>query len=306
MRKRGRAMTLVLAPRLLEGTSLGEPCVFYDDDIDQATLDRVGFFVPIYMGPVANLALMQRMPRLEVCQLLTAGFDGAVPFLPEGARLCNAAGVHDASTAELAVGLILASLRGIDDAARAMPQGQWDHRTRPALADRHVVIVGAGGVGRALRARLEPFECTVDLVGRTAREGVRGADELSALLGQADVVVVAVPLDASTQSLVDRAFLARMKAGALLVNVARGGVADTSALVEAAQEGRIRVALDVTDPEPLPSDHPLWQVPGVLITPHVGGNSSAFLPRARRLVERQVTAWRAGDPVANVVVPRPA
>lgn len=299
-------MTVVLAPRLLEGARLGEPSVLYDDDVDEETLDGVGFFVPIYMGPVANLALMQRMPRLEVCQLLTAGFDGAVPYLPEGVRLCNAAGVHDASTAELAVGLILASLRGIDDAARAMPEGRWDHRTRPALADRRVVVIGAGGVGRALRARLEPFECTVDLVGRTARDGVRGADELSALLRQADVVVVAVPLDASTERMVDREFIARMKAGALLVNVARGGVADTSALVEAAHEGRIRVALDVTDPEPLPPEHPLWTAPGVLITPHVGGNSSAFLPRARRLVERQVTAWRAGDSVANVVVPRPS
>lgn len=299
-------MSVVLAPRLLEGTRLGGPCVFYDEDIPLDARDDAGFFVPIYMGPVANLTLMQDMPRLEVCQLLTAGFDGALPHLPDGVTLCNAGGVHDASTAELAVGLILASLRGIDDAVRAMPNGRWGHRTRPALADRMVVVIGAGGVGEALRRRLEPFECTVHLVGRTARDRVHAVSALPELLGSADIVVLALPLDPDTAGMVDEGFLAQLRDGALLVNVARGGIVDTDALTAAVAQGRITAALDVTDPEPLPADHVLWRTPGVLITPHLGGNSSAFLPRARRLVERQVAAWRAGDPLAHVVrSPRP-
>jgi phosphoglycerate dehydrogenase-like enzyme len=296
---------LVLVPALLAELAVDVDLEVYDGEIDPASLDRAEFFVPVYMGPPENLALMRRMPRLQVCQLLTAGFDNAVPFLPAGVTLCNAAGVHDSSTAELAVGLIVASLRGIDDAARDMPAGHWGHQARPALADRRVVVIGAGGVGNAVRRRLEPFECSVAMVGRTARDGVHAMTEIPELLPAADVVVLAVPLDESTSGLVDSAFLARMRPGALLVNVARGGVVVTDALVEALVSGRVTAALDVTDPEPLPPDHPLWTAPGVLITPHVGGNSSAFLPRARRLVAAQVAAWAAGRPVVNQVLPRP-
>ena len=275
----------------------------YETSIDDAVLADVEFFVPIYMGPEDNLALMKRMPKLSVCQLLTAGYENALAFLPDGVTLCNAGGVHDASTAELALGLILASLRGIDDAARDMSSGCWDHRTRPALADRHVVIVGAGGVGRAIERRLEPFETTVTIVGRTGRPGVLAASELISVLPSADVVVLALPLDSTTARSVDRSFLGAMKDGALLVNVARGKVVDTDALVAELSTGRLRAALDVTDPEPLPADHPLWRAPGALITPHVGGDTSAFLPRARRLVERQVASWLAGAELESVVVP---
>lgn len=267
----------------------------------EARLAEIRFFVPIYMGPVANLALMARMPRLEVCQLLTAGFESVLPHLPAGVTLCNAAGVHDASTAELTVGLILASLRGIDDAVRAAPTGTWDHRTRPALADRHVVVIGAGGVGRAIQRRLEPFEVTITMVGRSTRPGVVSAGELPALLANADVVVLAVPLERSTRRLVDTDFLARMKDDALLVNVARGPVVDTDALVAELATGRLMAALDVTDPEPLPPDHPLWTSPRVVITPHLGGDTTAFVPRARRLVKSQIERWVAGQPLENVV-----
>lgn len=275
----------------------------YETFIDDAVLADVEFFVPIYMGPADNLALMKRMPKLSVCQLLSAGYENALAFLPDGVTLCNAGGVHDASTAELALGLMLASLRGIDDAARDMSPGRWDHRTRPSLADRHVVIVGAGGVGRAIERRLEPFETTVTMVGRTGRPGVLAASELFAVLPSADVVVLALPLDSTTARSVDRSFLGAMKDGALLVNVARGKVVDTDALVAELSTGRLRAALDVTDPEPLPADHPLWRAPGALITPHVGGDTSAFLPRARRLVEHQVTLWLAGAELESVVVP---
>lgn len=264
--------------------------------------EDVVFYVPRYMGPQEDLALMAHMPNLEVVQLLTAGYDAALSFLPGGVTLCNAGGVHDASTAELAVGLMLSSLRGLDAFARAMPAGGWLYGRREALADKRVLIVGAGGVGRALRSRLEPFEVDVTLVGRTARAGVHAAADLPDLLGSADVVVLAVPLDDTTRGMVGTSFLARMRDGALLVNVARGPVVDTDALVAAVASGRIRAALDVADPEPLPPGHPLWTLPDVLISPHVGGNTSAFLPRARRLVVEQMRRFATGQPLDFVVV----
>lgn len=264
-------------------------------------LERVAFYVPNYMGPADDLALMARMPRLEVVQLLTAGFENAEGFLPRGVTLCNAGGVHDASTAELAVGLIIASLRGIDSFARAMPSGSWVYGRREALADKRVVVVGAGGVGQAIRRRLEPFEADVVMVGRSARPGVHASGDLPALLPVADVVILAVPLTEDTHHLVDPEFLARMADGALLVNVARGSVVDTEALAAQVASGRLSAALDVTEPEPLPPDHPLWNLPGVLISPHVGGNTSAFLPRARRLVAEQLRRFATGQPLEHVV-----
>jgi len=292
----------VLVPDNIVEAIAGANVASYDaDGFPTGDVSSIRFYVPPYMGAGAGFEVMARMPALEVCQLPTAGFDHVRAYLPAGVTLCNAAGVHDASTAELAVGLILASLRGIDGFARAMPAGEWRHDARPALADRRVLVVGAGGIGRALARRLHGFECDVLLVGRTARDTVRGADELDGLLPTADVVVLAVPLDESTRGLVDAAFLARMRDGALLVNVSRGQVVVTEALAAEVASGRLQAALDVVDPEPLPVDHALWRTPGVLISPHVGGNSTAFLPRIRRLVAEQVERWRRGEHLANVV-----
>ena len=266
-----------------------------------ANLSKVGFYVPVYMGPRDSLELIAQMPNLEVVQLLTVGVDAALEYVPEHVSLCNAVGVHDASTAELAVALVLASLRGIDDFARAMPHGEWIHDRRSSLVDRNVLIIGAGGVGQAIAHRLIPFGAEVTLVARSQRPGVVASSELPSLLPEADIVVLAVPLNMHTSGLVDESFLSRMREGSLLVNVARGGVVDTQALVRHAQQGRIRAALDVTDPEPLPPEHPLWRIPGVLISPHVGGDTSAFLPRARALVEQQISRWRSKDPLMHVV-----
>ena len=263
--------------------------------------NRVVFYVPRYMGPVADFELMAQMPNLKVVQLLTAGYDNALRYVPRGVTLCNAGGVHDASTAELAVGLILASLRGLDEFARAMPSGSWVYARREALADKRVLVIGAGGVGRAIQRRLEPFEVDVTMAARTARPGVVATADVGVLLPSIDVVVLAVPLTEDTTGLVDEGFLAHMRDGALVVNVARGPVVDTDALVRHVAMGRIRAALDVTDPEPLPAGHPLWTLPGVLVSPHVGGNTSAFLPRARRLVEAQMRRFAAGEPLASVV-----
>jgi phosphoglycerate dehydrogenase-like enzyme len=272
----------------------------------QDVLDRVAFYVPEYLGGAAALQAMARMPRLEVVQSLWAGVDAVWPFLPDGVALHNAAGVHDASTAELAVGLAIARLRGLDEFARNQPSGTWAPRRNDSLADKRVLILGFGRIGQAIEDRLLPFEAEVVRVARTARvlddgRTVHGVDELPGLLPEVDVVILIVPGTPENVGLVDAAFLARMRPGALLVNVARGPVVVTDDLVAALNAGRVRAALDVTDPEPLPADHPLWTAPGVLISPHVGGNSSAFLPRAQRLVAAQLRRWRAGEPLDNVV-----
>jgi phosphoglycerate dehydrogenase-like enzyme len=268
------------------------------------------FYVVPYMTP-AEIVLrpMPRMTSVRVVQTLTAGTDHVEPGLkdlPPGVRLCNARGVHDASTAELALTLILASLRGVPGAVRAQDRGEWLGGFRPALADRNVLVVGYGSIGAAIEDRLAPFEVArVTRVARSGRTTARGPvhplTELPALLPDADVVVLSTPLTDATRHLVDAGFLARMKDGALLVNVARGAVVDTEALLAELERGRITAALDVTDPEPLPADHPLWHAPGVLITPHVGGATSAFRPRAERLLVDQLTRFLHQEPLANVV-----
>jgi phosphoglycerate dehydrogenase-like enzyme len=268
-----------------------------------ASLDSVEVVVPHYSRPGRTFELLARMPRLRVLQLLTAGTEHAEPHLPPGVVLCNARGVHDASTAELAVGLALAVLRGIPDFVRAQDTGRWAPGRRDALADRRVLVLGAGSVGHAVGRRLKPFEVDVVLVARTARDGVRGTDELADLLPRCDVVVLTVPLTDATRGLVDADFLARLPDGALVVNVARGPVVDTAALLPELESGRLRAALDVTDPEPLPPEHPLWRAPGLLVSPHVGGDTTAFPPRAYALIADQLRRIAVGEPLRNVVVP---
>ncbi|MDK1476081.1 2-hydroxyacid dehydrogenase [Streptomyces sp. 549] len=272
------------------------------------------FYVVPYMKP-AEVAVrpLPAMTSVRVVQTLTAGVEHvapAVPSLPSGAVLCNARGVHDASTAELALTLILASLRNVPAFVHDQAARRWRQAVHPALADKSVLIVGYGGVGAAVEDRLVPFEVgRVDRVARTARDTARGPvhalSELPSLLPLADVVVLAVPLTDDTSGLVGADFLARMKDGALLVNVARGRVVDAAALLAELEAGRLRAALDVTDPEPLPEDDPLWKAPNVLITPHVGGASSAFLPRAGRLLAAQLERFAAGEPVHHVVAEAP-
>lgn len=259
--------------------------------------------------PAGGLARVTALPGLEVIQLLLAGYEHVAPQVPPGVLLCNAAGVHDDATAEHALTLILAAQRALPELVRAQDRGEWIERPRQAgLADRRVMVLGYGRIGRAIAARLAPFRVALTAVASSPRDGddlverVYGVRDLPVLLPHQDVVVVITPLTAATEHLVDAAFLARLPEGALLVNVSRGRVVDTDALLAAARAGRIRAALDVTDPEPLPAQHPLFSMPGVLITPHVAAVTDAFFPRAADLVRRQLQRLRARGAPDNVVV----
>ena len=252
-----------------------------------------------------HLQRLRAVPGLRVVQLASAGFEHAQPHVPAGVALCNGRGVHDAGTAELAMALLLASQRGIDDAVRAMPEGRWSPGPRSSLADRRVLVLGYGSIGAALGRRLEAFEVDVVRVASRPRdepEGhVHGVDELPDLLPRVDAVVVVLPLTPQTEGLVDARLLALLPDDALVVNVGRGKVVDTDALVAELEAGRLRAALDVTDPEPLPADHPLWRAPRTILTPHVGGYTDATTPRLVALLDRQVRTLVDGGEPLNVV-----
>lgn len=262
---------------------------------------RVELLVPPYDTSLDLSQLLPQLPALRVLQTQTAGVETIEDQVPTAVTLCNARGVHDASAAELAVALILASLRGLPDYVRQAQNGEWHRETRPSLADRRVLVVGSGSIGAALERRLDGFECDLVRVARRSREGVHGWDELPDLLPAAEVVVLLVPLTAETRGMVDTAFLQRMRDGALLVNMARGAVVDTAALLVECASGRLSASLDVTDPEPLPPDHPLWRTQGVLISPHVGGATTAMEPRMIALIREQLARFAADEPLLNVV-----
>jgi phosphoglycerate dehydrogenase-like enzyme len=246
-------------------------------------------------------AFFAALPRLQLVQLLSAGAENFVGRLPDGVLLCNARGAHTPSTAEWAVTAMLAAQRGIPFFVREQDAGRWSFRTHRSLVGARVLVVGAGDIGRAIGRMLAGFDVELTYVARTARDGVHAMTELPDLLPHADVVVVIVPVTPETTGMVDAAFLAAMADGALLVNAARGVVVDTDALVAELDSGRLRAALDVTDPEPLPEGHPLWRAPGLLLTPHVGGAVPETNERAAAAVIDQVRRVLAGEPLANVV-----
>lgn len=241
----------------------------------------------------------------KLLQLGSIGYDGIPRDLPEGLAVANAASVHETATAELAMASLLYAARDLERAREAQVEARWEGYYSAGLADSTIILVGIGGVGSAIAQRLAPFETNVIRVARRGREDMYGTvysfTDLPELLPTADAVVVAVPLTESTENMVDDRFLSAMKDNAILVNVARGKVAVTDALV--AHADRLRLALDVTDPEPLPNDHPLFEK-ATLITPHIGGNTQAMYRRMNRLVRKQVGNFISGEPFVNVVLGR--
>jgi phosphoglycerate dehydrogenase-like enzyme len=259
---------------------------------------------PYLIGPQVLEQLKGVTTRLVQSPMV--GYDGVAEHLPPGHVFANAASVHETSTSELTLALVLAAQRGIPDFVRSATQGRWERSWHQSLADRRVLLIGYGGVGKAIEERLLPFEVILTRVARHARFDERGEiysiDSLDELLPAAEIVIVAVPLSEDTTGLVDEAFLSKMRDGALFVNISRGPVADTDALLRHASSGRLRLALDVTDPEPLPDGHPLFALTNVLISPHVGGATSAAMPRMARLLREQINRLREGKEPLNVVL----
>ncbi|MBS1672932.1 MAG: hydroxyacid dehydrogenase [Actinobacteria bacterium] len=268
--------------------------------------ERIDIVVPSYLG-------RQRFSSLDgidvgLVQGQMIGYEAVIGSIPAGVPFANAASVHETATAELAVGLVIAAQRQLPRFVRAQDAGVWDRGFTSSLADRRVLLVGLGGVGRGIARRLGGFEASITAVAQSARTehldgvgdiAVHPLSALPALLPEAEIVILSLPGGPGTQQLFDAAMLARMPDDALLVNVGRGTVIDTDALV--AEGGRIRAALDVMDPEPLPEGHPLWTTPGVLFTPHVGGASSAMRPRVAALVRRQIAHLLAGEEPENLI-----
>ncbi|GGS53261.1 NAD(P)-dependent oxidoreductase [Streptomyces griseoviridis] len=253
--------------------------------------------------------VLPRMGRLEVLQLLSSGHDYVTPLLdalPPGTRLATARGVHRDATAELAVSLLLALCRGIDRFVARQAEGRWSPEPRTTLVGKRVLVVGYGAVGAAVAARLRAFRCEPVLVARSERTTpaghVHGAAQLSALLPTVDALVLCAPLTEWTRGMFDADALALLKDGALLVNVARGELVDTGAVVREVRSGRLRVALDVTDPEPLPAGHPLWDLPGALITPHVAAFTDAFPSMSADFLRGQLHRYARGEEPDNVVL----
>jgi phosphoglycerate dehydrogenase-like enzyme len=269
-----------------------------EDEPPKAILDAE-FLVP---GPENHgvLELLEDMSRLRVIQTLSAGVDW-LPPIPQGVRLCDARGTRDVAVAEWVLAAILASTRRLGELRDFQREHEWEWCTSGELAGSKVMILGYGSIGVAVEARLAMFEVDLIRVARHARAGVHSVGDLRSLLGLADIVVVLLPLTPETRGLLDRDLLACLRPGVLLVNAARGPIVDSDALLELLQAGRVRAALDVTDPEPLPADHPLWDAPNTLITPHFAGDTVAAERRAFALVGDQVRRYARGEQLTNTV-----
>jgi phosphoglycerate dehydrogenase-like enzyme len=291
-----------IAPELLAGFTR-EVEVVRIPDAPETNID-----IDMWVAPVSSKILRRQLPYLrglKVVQAPFAGVDTFLSLLPPGLTLCDAQGVHDIPTAEWVVAVILAMQKYLPFYFGLQQQENWIGRRHSEhideIADKTVLIVGYGSIGRAIESRLAPFGSRFLRVARSAREGVSPVSQLDELLPQADIVVVMTPLTAETRRLMNVDRIARMKHGALLVNPARGEVVDTDALVQALNDQRIRAAIDVTDPEPLPAGHPLWKAPNLLLTPHTAGVSPRFLGRALKLASEQAQRFARGEPLLNVV-----
>jgi phosphoglycerate dehydrogenase-like enzyme len=268
--------------------------------------EKARVLVPGFLSNDDFSKMLEELPDLDYVQLLTAGAERWIGTLPANIKLSICRGAHGGSTAEWVIGALLYIYREFGLFADAQREGYWAHEWNKGegtdtLQGKRVLIVGAGDLGDQLTRRLDPFDATSTLVGRHARDGVHGIDELPDLLGDYDVVVMMVPLTSETTGMADAAFLARMADGAILVNAARGPVVRTDALVAELNTGRLRAALDVTDPEPLPDGHPLWTAKGLFLTPHVGGSCRGSGERSWHVAAAEIARYAAGEELKNLV-----
>jgi phosphoglycerate dehydrogenase-like enzyme len=269
--------------------------------LEESDLSQITFYVAPYMGGRKALEYTTSMPNLKILQVPNAGFDDALEFLRPGMILCNARGVHDASTAELAVALAISSRRGFYDFAVAQQAGQWKPKRYESFNDSKIGIIGAGSIARTLASYLAPYDVEISFFSRSGSDGAIKIADLDAHLPHLDILFLVLPLNAESKHLINAQRLKLMKNGAVIVNVGRGPIIDTDALTSELNTGRIFAGLDVTDPEPLPQGHPLWSAKNLVLSPHVGGNSTAFDSRAKKLIERQLDLISRGVEPENIV-----
>jgi phosphoglycerate dehydrogenase-like enzyme len=262
--------------------------------------DEVEFLVPPF-GSRRLIAALPRLNALRVIQVDSAGVDWIASSIPEGVTLCSARGIRDAPVAEWVVGAILDAYKGLARSRRQQEQGRWVRWMPRELAGSKALILGHGSIGEAVAERLRPFAVEVTGVASRRRGDIQGVEAVDELLPLADIVIVLLPATSETAGLIDRQRLARLQTGALLVNAGRGTVVDMEALVDELVAGRLEAALDVTDPEPLPPESPLWNLRNVLLTPHVAGDSLAADQRVYELVGDQIRRHVEGRPLLNVV-----
>jgi len=275
----------------------------YEDGARDGLADVTFYCLP-YMGDSASVELIASMPGLTAIQSLSSGVDDVLAAVPEAVTLCNGRGLyHEEGTADLAVALILASLRQLPRFVRQQAERTWQHVRTQSVDSKRVLLVGAGYIGSGIAQRLAPFGACISKVSRTARADVMPLSELRRMASESDILVICIALSPQTRGLIDASVLAALPDGALVVNVARGPVVDAGALAAELASGRLSAALDVTDVEPLPPDRPEWTLPNVLITPHVGGDTTQFAGRAASFVAEQVARHLAQQPLMNVVKP---
>ena len=263
--------------------------------------ERAQVLVPGFLAGQDAVSVIERLPNLRLIQLLSAGAEHWLGQVPDGVLLSICRGAHGGSTAEWVIGALLAIYRELLEFERDRQLRRWHQHVTETLQDKQILVIGAGDLGRQLKRRLDTFDARTTLVGTHARDGVRGRDELPELLPHHDAVVLMVPVTPATTRMVDAEFLSRMADGAVLVNAARGVVVDTDALLAELRTGRLRAALDVTDPEPLPPDHPLWTAPGLLLTPHVAGSVGGHRERAYAIAAAEIARFAAGKEPENLV-----
>ena len=283
--------------------------VWVAEDADESTpvpdVASVDFIVPhrVMRAPILELLGGVSTRRLRVIQTLSAGVDWLVGHVPAHVTVCNARGAFDAPLAEWVVGAILAMERGLIQSRDLEITRGWMPFEPTEVAGLRVVILGHGSIGGAIAARLEAFDADVVGVARTARpeDGVVGLESLDELLPTADVLVNMLPLSSETTGLLDQRRLALLRDNALVVNGGRGRTIDAIALLRELDLGRLRAVLDVTDPEPLPPESPLWSIPNVLISPHIAGDSAPATIRTFKIAGDQIRRFAAGEPLQNVV-----
>lgn len=299
--KKGKIVVWTQWPDLDEipGVELLNPINY---PLENSDLSKIEFYVPVYMSGKKGLDYVPHMTNLKYLQLPNAGYDDALAYVRPGITLCNATGVHDDSTAELAVGLAIAGRRGFSEFGKDQVNATWNHRRFPSLSDSKIGIIGYGSIGKTIDKNLSGFAVEVIAFSKSGRDGSLKIEELDNHLPSLDIVILILPLNDESKNLFDARRLALMKDGALIVNVARGSIINTEALISELNSGRLWAALDVTDPEPLPSDHPLWKAKNVLIIPHVGGHSTAFDSRCRKLVNAQLKSLISGKPLKNIII----